>query len=461
MTQGFNSNESGADLFNKLNTLNQEVETLKTDGSGNPQTGITHDKPETLGEYYLVRKAEEMVKVSSYLKGVIAAPNHTYSSGDTMVGLPYSSVRKYNTFVPNYVSFETYLTALSDPNSYAYTENPGHGAYGCLYYGATCGVFAAYCLGLKVLRHTNWNWFGIPGFEKLETQDAQAMRIGFLMNTSKNGHTHVRVCVGITRNNGVVTNIRVGEGTDPVTKFTDYTAEEFNAELNDYTLLRYNKLDENTYDPEKSAYNLPFLNPNIMPKKGNKANWSTTENVIIDVLDKGTFTQYVVVKDGVEASPVNIGSGTTINLGHMAYGKYSLYLTNGTNNSAPVEWIVVDIQMSAEARSGGIVRFTFSSANATPIACAWGRPSDYMLNLVYELSKEDIAKGYKDTFLSTEHMSNYGVSGYEGKGTEYDSYHTYYTTEGNKIRPRMFFETEFGIINTDWGTDSDNITYID
>jgi hypothetical protein len=116
--------------------------------------------------------------------------------------------------------------------------------------------------------------------------------------------------------------------------------------------------------------------------------------------------------------------------------------------------------MTVTARSGGIIRFAFSSANATPVACCWGRPNDYMLNLVYDVDKEDIQKGYKDTELSTAQMANYGVTGYDGKTTQYDMYHTYYTTGGNKIRPRMFFKTEFGIITTDWGTDSDNITYI-
>lgn len=419
-------------------------------------TGITHDKPETLGEYFLVRKAEEMVQASAYLKGQIKEPTHTYSSGDTIVGLPYSSTRKTNTFVPNHVSYETYFTALSDPNSYAYTVDPELGAYGKLYYGAVCGVFVCYALGIKALRHRNLDLFAVPGMEKLEVQDAQSMRIGYIMNTAKNGQTHARVCVGITRNNGVVTNIRMAHSIDPVCEFVDYTAEEFNDELSDYTLLRYTKLDENVYKPNESAYVLPFLNPNIMPKKGNKANWSTTEDVIIDVLYKGDFTQYVVVKDGVSASPVNIGSGTTINLGHMAYGKYSLYLTDGNNNSSPVEWIVVDMNMSAVASAGGIVRFSFSSANAIPIACAWGRASDYMLDVVFDVTKEDIGKGYKDTFLSTEPMANAGEPGYTGKTTLYDACHSYFTS--NAIMPRMFFETEFGIISTDWP--NSGISYI-
>jgi len=463
MTQQFNKSENGNQLFEKLNTINQEVEALKDGGGGSSptQTGITHDVPETLGEYYLVRKAQEMIEASAYLVGAIAAPNRAYSAGDTLKGLPYSSTKKENTFVPNHVSFETYFTALSDPNSYAYTVHPHSGAYEYLYYGAVCGVFACYCLGIT-MRHTNWDMFGIPGIEKVAVQDAQSMRIGYLANTAKNGHTHVRVCIGVTRNNGVVTHVLMAESTDPVTRAAEYTAEEFNATLTDYTILKYNKLEENTYEPLSSAYRMPIYNKNLMPKKGNKANWSTTEDVVIDVLDKGSYTNYVVERDGSQYSTAAIGSGTTINLSQLPFGKYKMYFVDGSNNkSGYVEWIVVDMHMTVTARSGGIVRFAFSSANATPVACCWARPNDYMINLVYDVDKEDIQKGYKDTELSTAQMANYGVTGYDGKATQYDMYHTYYTTGGNKIRPRMFFKTEFGIITTDWGTDADNITYID
>lgn len=461
MTQQFNQSENGAQLFNKLNTLNQEVETLKTEGGGSAQTGITHDVPETLGEHYLVRKAEEMIEASAYLVGQIKAPNHTYNTGDTLKGLPYSSTKKENTFVPNHASFETYFTALSDPNSYAYTVHPHSGAYEYLYYGVVCGVFACYCLGIT-MRHTNWDMFGIPGIEKVAVQDAQSMRIGYLANTAKNGHTHVRVCIGVTRNNGVVTHVLMAESTDPVTRAVEYTAEEFNATLTDYTILKYNKLEENTYEPLKSAYRMPIYNKNLMPKKGNKANWSTTEDVIIDVLDKGSYTNYVVEREGIQHSTAAIGSSTTINLGQLPFGKYKMYFVDGSNNkSGYVEWIVVDMHMTVTAMSGGIIRFAFSSANATPVACCWGRPNDCMLLLVYDVDKEDIQKGYKDTELSTAQMANYGVTGYDGKTTQYDMYHTYYTTGGNKIRPRMFFKTEFGIISTDWGTSEDDITYID
>ena len=460
MSEYFDKNNNGNTHFQKLNTLEQRVFDIEQNGL--PTSGITHDVPQTLGEYYCVRKAQEMINIDAYLVGQVKAPNHTYSSGDTLKGLPYSSTKRYNTLVPNHVSYETYLTALSAPNSYAYTVHPESGTYSYLYYGIVCGVFVCYCLGIKVLRHTNWNMFGIPGMEKVDVQDAQSMRIGYIVNCAKNGVTHARICIGVTRNNGVVTTITLAESTDPVTRAVDYTAEQFNAILTDYTILKYNKIEENTYDPSKSAYIIPYINKNLMPKKGNKANWSTTEEVVVDVLAKGNYVNYMVFKDGEQyGSTSAIGSSTTINLGTLPYGKYSMVFVDGNGNkSASVEWIVVDMQMSVTALSGGILRFTFSSANAVPLACAWARPNDYMCNLIYEINKEDLQKGYKDTSLSTEHMANYGVSGYENKGTEYDQYHTYYTSGGNKIRPRMFFETEFGIITTDWSASGD-ITYVD
>ena len=54
-------------------------------------------------------------------------------------------------------------------------------------------------------------------------------------------------------------------------------------------------------------------------------------------------------------------------------------------------------------------------------------------------------------------MANNGVSGYTGKTTLYDAWHSYFAS--NAIMPRMFFETEFGVISTDWP--SSGVTYIE
>lgn len=458
----FDKTKNGNTLFDDLNALEGRVSNIEEGGGGGGgstpvATGVTEDTPKTLGEYYCIRKAQELIQATAYLAAAMNVPSHSYSAGDTIKGVPYSSTRVDNTFVPNYVSLETFITAVSDPNSYAYTKDPGFGYMGQLYYGVVCAVFVCHCLGAP-LRHRNFDMFSIDGMELVQQQNAQAFRIGYWVNDARGSGPHARLCIGVKRNNGVVTHVTLAESVQPVCRAVEYTAEEINTMLQTYLLLRYKNLDKNVYHPEKSPYNKFFINKTLMPKKGNKANWSTTEDVIIDILNKGDFTQYVVVKDGVEASPVNIGSGSTINLGRLPFGKYSMYFKNNNSQSAPVEWIVVDMQMSAVAQSGGIVRFTYSSANATPICCAWGR-SDYMLQLMFDLTDEDIATGIKDTSLSTEHLPCYGQSGYSGKGSNYEAYHAEYAAGTTKIYPRMMFETEFGVISTDWP--STEITYID
>lgn len=466
MSNTFDKNQNGNVLFQGLEALEGRVAAIE---QYTPTTGdvVTHDVPQTLGEYYCVRKALELVAASEYLTNSMTTPTgsgntRTYNAGDTFHSIPYSSTVVENTFVPNHVSFETFVTALSDPNSYAYSVHPKPAVNAHLYYGCVCTEFACHVLGIKPIIHINAELFYLDGMELVE-QDAQAAHIGYLINVEgKNGSYHVRVIVGVTRTNGVVTSITLAEETsrEPNTRLVEVTADEFNTLLDTYVMFKYNKLEENTYEPLLSPYKMPIFNKNIMPKKGNKANWSTTENVIIDILDKGDFTQYVVVKDGVPASPVSIGSGTTINLGQMAFGKYSLYLTDGTSKSGAVEWIVVDMNMVAEARAGGIVRFTFSSKNATAIGCAWANPNSYFMTPTFEVTKEDIIKGYKDTIPSRENTIVSNNPDYAQMKTQFDLWNNIYKGNGGKIRPRMMFETEFGIITTDWGTSANNITYI-
>lgn len=465
MSTYFNKTQNGNTLFQKLNNVEERVAEIEENGTGGGSvaTGVTNDVPQTLGEFYCVRKAQDLIAASAYLNNTMVVPakpdpgTETLVAGDTLKGVPYSSTRKWNTFVPNHVSFETYFTALSDPNSYAYSIHPHTNTHEYLYYGSVCTVFMCYCLGIKIMRHTNREVFDIPGMEVVEVQDAQSMHIGYIINVQSSTSAHVRVCIGVKRNNGVVTHVTLADETSakPNTRAIEYTAEEFNAMLDKYTILRYTKLEENTYEPLKSPLKMPFFNPNIMPARGNKSNWSNTENVVINVLDAGIYTSYIVYKDGSQHSTATL-SGSSINLGVLPYGKYSMVLTDGTNKSAPVEWIVVDMHMTATARSGGYIRFAFSSKNAVPLACFWGT-SDYMLNVTYEVDKKDIKNGYKDTKLSTEPFACSGIPQNAGKESQYDMWYPIY--RNGKVYPRMFFETEFGIISTDWV--SGGITYVE
>lgn len=411
-------------------------------------TTITDDIPETLGVAYALKKANEMIKLSQYMRAALPVPSDNQSAGDTLVGLPYSSTRKTNTFVPNFVNYETYMSALASPNSFAYTVNPDLGTNGALYYGIVCMMFAQYCLGIEVARHKNISFFGIPGVEQVDTQDAQAMRLGYVINCAKNGIVHCMICTGITRENGTITKIRMSESVPPVCREVEYTADSFNSLLANYTICRYTKIEENTYSPLSQIKVESTVNRFVQTRKGNHSIWYTDEDVILDVLDASTFTKYKVFKDGVLSTTESIPGNDVINLGNLPYGKYELFLTDDSNNSPSVSWIVADINVSAESVEGGIINVSFSSKNASAIGVYWCN-SNYMAQVVKDISEEDRVAGTISTSLDNETIwANEDVDGYAGD-TEAEILAATYS-EGTSVYVRVLFLTEYGVIISKW-----------
>lgn len=413
------------------------------------ESNQTEDIPETLGVAYALKKANEMIKISQYIRASLPVPTDNQVAGETLVGLPYSSTRKTNTFVPNFVNYDTYLSALANPNSFAYTVNPNLGTLGALYYGVVCIMFVEYCLGIDVARHTNLSLFGVPGIEQVETQDAQAMRLGYIINRAQaNTNPHCEICTGITRVNGVVTKIRLSESYQPVCREMEYTAEAFNALLSEYTILRYTKIEENTYTPFSQIKTESLVNRFVQTRKGDRSIWYTDEDVVLDVLSASTFTKYKVFKDGVLVSTESIPGNNVINLGNLAYGKYELLLTDDTNNSPSVSWIVADINVSASSAPGGIINVSFSSKNASAIGIYWCN-DDYMARVVKEITEADRVAGMKATYLdSTTEWACKDVSGYAGDTEAELMALRFY--DGADVYVRVLFLTEYGVITSQW-----------
>ena len=171
----------------------------------------------------------------------------------------------------------------------------------------------------------------------------------------------------------------------------------------------------------------------------------------VEVSSTGKKPFHDVVKgDGVIVSTVSIPGNNVINLGNLSYGKYELFLTDDTNNSPSVSWIVADINVSAEAVAGGIINVSFSSKNASAIGVYWC-DSNYMAQIVKDISEEDRVAGTISTFLdSTTIWANAGVEGYAGD-TEAELFSSYYT-EGTAVYVRVLFLTEYGVITSQWPT---------
>lgn len=405
------------------------------------------DSPENLGVAYAIQKAVDMSKLSQYLRNSLAVPTDNKVAGDTIIGLPYSSTRKRSTFVPNNVSFETYLSALSDANSKAYmASGTGSGATEQLWYGEVCAPFAQYCLGIDVMRGTNWTIFTIPGMQKVSVQDAQHAKLGDIINVGTKTSAHCKVVVGVSRRrgDGMVTHITTAESISPLCVIEKITASAFNILLNNYTLLRYQYINQNKYDSAKGAFAQYEINRNIMPDFGNKANYGIDDEVNINILDLANYTGYVLEKDGKfgETVPLSVGE-TIIKLGALPFGKYALRLTDANGNMSPaVEWIVIDYSVMVTARSGGIIRFAFSSKNALPIGTYWSR-ADYMPTIVREIGPAELDAGYIDTQLSSDQIMVADDQRYENARSEVEKY-----GDLTEIYGRVLFKTEFGIFTS-------------
>ena len=70
-----------------------------------------------------------------------------FPKGVEVVGLPYSSVERTDKFIPENVSFETFLSAVANPHSKLYTA--GHGKVCRANFGIVCNSFVRYALGIR------------------------------------------------------------------------------------------------------------------------------------------------------------------------------------------------------------------------------------------------------------------------------------------------------------------------
>lgn len=255
---------------------------------------------------------------------------------------------------------------------------------------------------------------------------------------------HVMMCIDVERNkNGEIKNATIAEGNAPHARYSTHDASSLNALINakGYQLFNYKyisttKLNASPFTSRNGDINNSYsFNKNIMPRRGDKANWRKDENVEIDILNIGNYNAYKLFRNDtiintVEKDP----SLKVINLGIQKYGNYKICLTNGIQDSEYVYWIVVDYNLYAEKYSENTAKVTFSSNNAIPIFLTWRLPqsdsgsSNNMTEWTVPISKEEVDANNIITSIAKEVL---------------------------EVHPRkkwdisVHFETEYGILKSD------------
>lgn len=375
---------------------------IKKTSSQSPSSSERDDTPESLGVLNALKKAYQMANIQYTPVGSTMPYNSGYfTQGTTYKGMPYSSVKEYNQFVCEDVSFETFMTAIKNPRSVLYTENTNssestsalgrtyHGSNCACYYGSVCSGLLTYAYGLPQ-NVTTFEFSTWDDMELVEDQSPYGARLADCLWIDG----HVKMVAGITRgSDGLITKIVAIENVNQKTTIREYTAAEFTTLLESFTLYRYKYLYKNTkYTPSQfvpvfgetaTAY---VYNEDICPNYGQKANYNEGDDIVLNLFDYSTkgYTTLEVYKNDVLLLSRTISSSDEV-LSSLEYGTYKARLTGSGVTSDWAYWMVVQTNV---ARNGDL--FEFSSPNATPI--------------YYEFCKTDGARTHEDIGGLSTHL---------------------------------------------------------
>lgn len=369
---------------------------------------LYHDIPKSRGVENALKRARQMldirwVPVKKFPSGILVDPE-AGTRADTWLranrpqkGLPYSSVRIYEKYVGFNVSFETFMTALSNPNSVLYTR-PQHGAGKGMYsyYGVVCSSFVSYVCafpyrmsGTRMLAEEGFSFVDIGHLENLELCDI-LLKKGF----------HVAVITDIQRDvDGKVRVITVSESTAPVCISLDYTPEQFRRYWLDdgYVTYRYEGVHKQTYEPTPYAPvegdpppALPPVNTAFMSNYGDKANIRMEETVEFSVFEDCWKTIEVTAPDGTVTTLPIVGAEAAYS--PKVTGFHSAVCRNGEQISQAVHFCVTDssVKTAVETvKSSGTLEIRFCNAEPDPV-------------LLYVINNGDSSERQRDYFTQEE-----------------------------------------------------------
>lgn len=406
------------------------------------QSNIRHDLPDSQGTLNIVMRAYQLTKLEiTPVANMPRGSTNFYPQGEPMIGVPYSSVRVEAPYVGAGITLDTFMSAAKNPNSYLYTKRlTNYNA--STFYGDVCSSMVGYCYGIDTVIPTTISFATYPGFNRLpdSKQNPYGLKLGDMLNKVGN---HIVIVTDIGRTErGRIEYIEVSEAWSPNCRSVKYSPARIQSRYFDdgFVAYEYEYRDSVPYIPSPwvnldGESGFPTWNTNLMPRRGDKANWFPGEDIEIDVMDAGTYTQYRVenVGTGAVIASGNIPSGNLITLSGYSVGRYRCYLTDGTVNSNPVYFNMMDDDNTYTAIGNGQVRVEFNSAlgEAASICFSNNAPSDSDYQAVrafHVLTDEEIAAGYAVVTQPASH----GPSE---------------TTDGKWLM-RVCFKTEFGLYSS-------------
>ena len=352
---------------------------------------LAHDVPSSQGVKNGLKRAKRLVEASfTPVKRFPIVTNCNHADGSrTYVenyapawlpqkGMPYSSVRRVEKYIGYNVSFETFYSALANPDSVVYTRPiTGTAQNVHNHYGIVCSCFVSEVLDLPY-RTPCIRFPELPDVEEVAAEPLENLR---LLDIVLNVKRHVAVITDIERDErGAVRFITVSESVLPNCRAVRFTPGEFRGYWfgNGFRIFRYGGTDRITYTPDPVlplAEDGPLpeatINRALMTDYGNKANYRLGEQVRITVFDAG-FDRVLVEAPNGTASLLPVSEGRCA-LQPERPGFYSVRAVRGEEKSDPVEFCVTDLLFTMDRESykpGEAMTVSFRNSAGDPIV-AW------------------------------------------------------------------------------------------
>ncbi len=316
---------------------------------------LISSKPKNEGEAAVIARARQLTDfkwtpvrdVPTYLS--LTKGNGVLPAGVEQTGFPYASTERIDKFFCENISFESFLTAIPNPDSKLYQA--GHASLRACNFGVVCNGLVRYALGIRERVNTQ-NWSSLPGMRQIKQKGeytVDEMQLCDVLHAYGEGRNHVSLITDIIRNeDGKIEFVEVSEAVRPTCKRKSYTPEEYYEAFKLFSLWRYDLLGSvPPLDEEQNTLlfesGLEKISPSIAVDNGNKSNYRLGEEILISVF--GEEENVVVLSRGGEAiEEIKVYGNAKIAI-TLERGYYTASLKNGGER---VEFAVTIPEISYE-----------------------------------------------------------------------------------------------------------------
>lgn len=303
---------------------------------------LIEDVPTTPGQWACLARASQMRDIVYKVEAEMSANTDTeiMRPGVDYRGLIYSSVRGTEWgFIGFPTSLYSYLTALNNPKSAAYTRkytdyfNPnGVNINVSNVFGTNCSSYVSYCIDLPYLKTTNTLPL-VPSIEEIcydsasSAVDTTALQTELKLCDFPISNSHAVLITGIRRNTeGLIREVDVSDSWPPRIRMITYAWDEFVEKFitkEGYRVYRYKDLESVSFPP--NLHDIVYSD--ICTSRGDKVCIRPDQDISINVLNVGEYDGIALFKDGVQIGTHSITEDAPDwELTGLTTGKYTAIL---------------------------------------------------------------------------------------------------------------------------------------